>query len=745
MRLNKPLLACLLGALLGQLPGLARGDACLAPEQGRPRIALVLGGGGARGVAHIGIIQALEELRVPVDYIAGTSMGALIGGMFATGMTAAEIETVATSINWSDTFRDNVSRRDRPFRRKRDDRLGLYGAKVGLGKDSSVLPRAAITGQKVDFLLESIVGNRTRTDDFDSLPIPFRAVTVDILAGEVVVLERGNLSVAMRSSMSLPAIFDPVKDEGRLLVDGGVLMNLPVSVGREMGAEVIIAVDVGAPLAGEDEVKNIVQILYQLTGVVTVVNTRQQIELLGPDDFLLTPLVDSEIGSASFAESYAAIPDGYAAAMANRERLSALAISESEWSSRRARIDSCVDGPPVIDFVRIDNRSRFRDEMIRSRIGIQPGDTLDLESLEEEIQAIHALGFLQSVQYNLIEEEGRTGIEIEVIDDARGNTLFEYGFGIHSSSTVSDFILRAGILKTDIGSRGGEFRGLLQFGQELGGMAELWLPLGDALRYVFLPRVIAEQSGFNEFDDGGNIVRQFEINQFLFDLNFARVFGNTAAIAAGVRLGRGDADVLIGNPDLVPLDFDRGEYVFRGDYDSQDNRYFPGSGNTTDFSYILSDRSLGANLDFEQSSIRSMSAWTLGRHNFIASVEYDVSFDDVIPLPNQFRAGGFPRLSGFQYNELLGQNLGIVLAGYRYKLLENSLFPGWLGGTIEYGNVADKRNDVFANGVLNGSVYLGIDSVLGPMYLGIGAAEGGRRTFFLTVGSIFSNSSLSGL
>jgi len=742
MPFGKPSLTCLALALLCQWPGVARAGGCLPPDEDRPKIALVLGGGGARGVAHIGVIKALEELRVPVDYIAGTSMGALVGGMMATGMTADEIEGVTTSIDWSSTFSDDVPRQDRPFRRKRDDGLGLYAAKIGLGRDSSVLPRAAITGQQVDFLLESIVGYRAPMGSFDELPIPFRAVAVDILAAEVVVLDRGNLAAAMRSSMSLPAIFDPVEYGDRLLVDGGVLMNLPVSVGKEMGADVVIAVEVGAPLEPKDKVKNILQILYQLTGVVTVVNTREQKKLLGPDDFLLTPPIDSKIGSGSFADSSAAIPSGYTAVMANRERLSRLSLSETEWALRRSGIEMCVDGLPIVDFVRIDNQSRFSDDVIRKRIGIKLGETLDLGLLEENIEDIYALGFLQSAQYTIVEEGEQTGLQIEVVDDARGTHFFEYGFGINSTSKVSNFKLRAGFLKTDIGKRGGEFRGLLQFGQELGAMTELRYPIDDDLRYFLFPRLVAEQSIFTDFDSAGNKLQQFEVTEYLLDLTVGREFGNFAAIGIGIRVGDGKADIDVGDPNFQQIDFERGEYRLLASFDTQDSRYFPGQGTSTDLRYIVSDESLGGALDFEQFAISSLNAWTAGRHSFLAGFEYDVSLDDVIPLPNLFRAGGFPRLSGFQHNELIGENFGLIIGGYRYKMLQSGFFPGYLGATVEFGNVAENRGDLFTDGILNGSVYLGFDSIIGPLYLGFGLAEGGRHTSFLSIGSIFTSDTL---
>ena len=219
----------------------------MGAEITRPKIGLVLGGGGARGAAHIGVIKKLEEFNIPVDYVAGTSMGSLVGAFYATGMNADELDRTANSLEWDDLFNDNVQRADRPFRRKRDDDLSLIGPKFGVGRNSFLLRRGAISGQKISFLFESLVHDRVQVDDFDDLPVPFRAVAADIAIGRVVVLDSGNLALAMRSSMSVPGVFDPVELNGHLLVDGGIVNNVPVDVVRAMGADRLIVVDVSSP------------------------------------------------------------------------------------------------------------------------------------------------------------------------------------------------------------------------------------------------------------------------------------------------------------------------------------------------------------------------------------------------------------------------------------------------------------------------------------------------------------------
>jgi NTE family protein len=542
--------------------------------------------------------------------------------------------------------------------------------------------------------------------------------------------------------MALPAVFDPVEYGDRLLVDGGVLMNVPVSVGKDSGADIIIAVDVGSPLAPKENVQNILQILYQLTGVVTVVNSRQQVALLGDDDFLLFPPIGDEITTGSFARATEAIPAGYSEAMKHRGDLSRLTISEDAWQQRQAAIKLCVDGPPIIDFVRVNNQSRFSDEAINRRLTIATGQELDLESLQQQLQDVYSLGFLQSVTYKIVEEGELTGVQIDVLPDSRGTVFFEYGLGVSSSNFESNFNIRLGILKTDVGRNGGEFRGLVQIGQDLGGMTELYMPLSSSLKYVFVPRIAAERTDLNVFDGNGNRLAQLDIEESIAQLGIGREFGNDALVLVGVRTGSGNVDIGIGDPGFPAFDFNRGEYFVDAHYDTQDHRYFPGTGILARARFSSSTQSLGADQEFEQLSSFYMHTWTAGRHSFLAGTEIDVSSDDAIPVQSLYRAGGFPRMSGFEYNELLGENFGMLIAGYRYKMLEGSFFPGYLGGTIEYGNVHSDSADLFSDGIMNGSVYLGIDSLLGPLYLGMGFAEGGRRVPFLSIGSIFARDSL---
>jgi len=273
----------------------------------RPKIGLALSGGGARGAAHLGVLRVLEENNVPIDYIAGTSMGAIVGGLYAAGMTTDEIEAALAAIDWDDIFHDLPPRTERSFRRKRDDDLYLTRAKPGFSDGKLKLPRGLIQGQKIDVVFSRLALPVSTIEDFDDLMIPFRAVAADIATGEEVVIDSGNLGMAIRASMSIPAVFTPAEIYGRLLVDGGIVNNLPISIVRDMGADIVIAVDISTPLLSQAEIDSVLLITSQLTGLMTRGNVEEQIATLTEKDVFIVPDL-GEVSTTDFKEFAKAIP-----------------------------------------------------------------------------------------------------------------------------------------------------------------------------------------------------------------------------------------------------------------------------------------------------------------------------------------------------------------------------------------------------------------------------------------------------
>ncbi len=286
----------------------------------RPKIGLVLAGGGARGAAHIGVLKYLEDHRIPVDLVTGTSIGAIIGGLYASGLSAREIETLMLEMDWEQALVDDVPRQDRSMQRKfREDQFSIPGT-PGYQDGALKIPSGAIQGQNVILALQGMTQHVAHVTDFDALPRPFKAVATDIVTGEMVVLDKGNLAVALRASMGVPAFFAPIEVDGRLLVDGGITNNLPVELAQAMGADVLIVVDITSPMLPKAALGNLLTITDQLTRLLVVNNTQVQKARLTADDILLVPDL-ADFSAVDFSTAAGAIKVGEETIAAKQQAL----------------------------------------------------------------------------------------------------------------------------------------------------------------------------------------------------------------------------------------------------------------------------------------------------------------------------------------------------------------------------------------------------------------------------------------
>jgi len=707
------------------------------PVTDRPTIGLVLGGGGARGYAHLGVLKKLEEMRIPYDYIAGTSMGSIVGGFLATGMQSNEITQVIRDADWEQLLVDGTARENLPFRRKTDDILGLFGPKLGIGEGSSLLPKGVVSGHKVTFLFESLVSQRVNTLDFDRLPIPYRAVATDIVTGEMVVLAGGGLALAMRASMAVPPVFDPVRWDDHLVVDGGLARNLPVDVAHDMGADIIIAVDVGTKLISEAEITDALAIVYQITSLLTVQNTNLQIETLGEEDLLITPQLGNDIESADFEKLDEALPIGYKAADAMAQQLERYSLSEDDYRSWRRHIESCVKGPPLVEFIKLDNQSRFSDKVIMNLIHAKPGKPLDTERLDQDLGQIYGLGFIRHAGFQLVEEDEQEGILISVSQDDRGTQFVETGIDLNFSNRGSDLNFRGSYLNTGLDKRGSEFRAMIQVGESPGLFADYYRPLDDHLRYSFHPSVAIFRRPLLLYDDDGHALSEVRLDEAGAALTLAREFDRYARLSTGYTYYSGNLDVTIGDPDISAFSFDGAELFVELDVDRLDDRDMPTRGFFSSLKYTRSSKALGADAAFSQLEASVFGAHTFGLHSVFWGGMYNTSLDQDPPIYAWYTAGGFLNMSGFEPNSLVGYHFGEVLAGYRYQVAKSGLLPAYAGMTVEYGNAAWDRDDVFSDGLLNGSVYFAYNSPLGPVYLGVGWSEQRDPVYFLRLGTIF--------
>jgi NTE family protein len=710
--------------------------------QPRPVVGLVLSGGGARGGAHIGALRALEELRVPIDRIAGTSIGAAIGGFYASGMSVNELGDFVGELDFDAAFTNSTPRQSRSFRRKRDDDVFLVGHRPGLNDGEFDLPTGVVQGQVIDLIMSRTTLPVSGIDDFDDLLIPFRAVATDVVTGEPVVLARGPLNKALRASMAIPALLTPVEIDGRLLVDGGVAMNLPVGVAKEMGADVVIAIDITSELYSRDELSSLVDITAQLTAMLVLRGVEPQLELLDEQDVLVTPPIDSEISAVSFNRILETIDAGYDAVMSQREKLENYALSVEDYAAWRASLrDPRMRDLPQIDFVRIDNDSIIADSIIENRLkGIELGQTLDVAAVEDAISRVYGLEFYQTVNYAVIEEDGATGLEIDLNSRSWGPNYLQLGVNYSSASEANSlFGLAAGYLRTAINDRGGEWRGTFLVGDEPGFLADYHQPLGSAGRFFFAPSLDITTTLFNDFE-GDNLVSELALREANVELAAGRELGVWGEIRGGIRRANGETRLRVGDPIAFPnRDYQRGELFVRWSVDTLDSIAFPRSGILSQLEWRGSqpDR-LAADAEYDQLHFDYGIAKSWGRHTLLSTLRYDATISGTAPLDRLYRFGGFFDLSGLNRDQLSGQFVTRVGASYYRRIGDLALFPAFVGVAVELGNVWDRRSDIsLDDSLFGGSLWAGVDTPVGPVYVAYGSAEGGRDAFYVFLGRIF--------
>lgn len=727
----------------------------------RPKIGLALSGGGARGAAHVGVLRVLEELHVPVDYIAGTSMGAIVGGLYASGMSPDEIEQALIEMNWEAVLKDNQQRPDRSFRRKLDDRLYLSKLKAGVKEGKLRIPTAVIQGQQFNLVLNRLTVDVAQIHDFDQLPIPFRAVATEIATGKEVVLNSGNLATAIRASISVPGVFAGVMIDGKLLVDGGISNNLPVSVVSEMGADIVIAIDISTPLMSQEEIDSALKVATQLTGLLTRNNTERQLASLTSRDVLIVPPLGKQVTSADFDKAPLAIEVGEKAARQQQERLRRLAVSRPTYNSSMAKqhvateARTVTDGilakreyekssqaatqrqGRVVDFIRFDNDSKLSNELLANLLGVSEGEPLDLDKLEEGIGRIYGQGIFESVTYELLHDNGSDGIIIKARKKSWGTNFLQFGLELSVDTSAGDSRFNIGSAYTmmPLNDRNGEWRTGIQFGEDPGILTEIYQPLDYEGKYFVNGKAAYGRTKFRLLEDGKTL-SEYSVTTASIDLAAGMNLGYWGEIRGGYRGQIGDVEILTGLNDLQDYDFNSGELYLRFSMDKLDSVNFPRTGYMIELEGLLSREYLGSDDNFEQFDFSSIGAKSWGKNTFLGSLSYKTTPGDDAPLQNMFQLGGFLNLSGLQLNQLSGQHAALASLGYQRQFYKNRIVQAYAGASLETGNTWMDSSDIsLSDTITAGSIFLGLDNALAPLYFGYGFADSGDSSFYLFMGN----------
>jgi len=705
----------------------------------RPRVGLVLSGGGAKGAAHVGIIEVMEELDIPVDFIVGTSMGAIVGGLYASGVSPEQMRERLVEIDWADSFDDKPDRNRIPFRRKEDDLLPLFKVEFGLGKGGLKLPAGLVAGQKLNFLLRTMLLHASRPGSFDDLPIPFRAVAADLGTGEVVVLDHGDLPKAIRASMAFPLLFTPVEIDGRQLVDGGSLRNIPIDIALEMGADRLIVVDVSAKLKEIKDDPSAVAVSRRTVSLMSAQNREAQLALLRPQDLLIVPNLEG-IGFDSFTESGEAIERGVQAAREHEEDLRSFSASGDDFDAfvRRQRAGTEVE-PITLAFVEITGVETLSPKMVRKRVKTRPGDPLDLDKLARDLERVYKIGEFATVEFRLEERDGESGLVIEATEKAWGPWYMRPGISLATDlSGRGGFFLTGLFRRPQINRWGAEWKTVINVGSVNLFLTEFFQPVEPSGRFFVAPSFTKlKDSDDKLFLDDQEIAIK---NEFAFgDFDLGVLFGNSGQIRVGYR--RGEHEISPALTDGPPRRSDIGAGRLRATWDSLDEVNFPGTGNYTNFDAAVSRESIGADQDFDRVNLEFTQSGTIGRYSLTGTLRYGDSLGSELPFYATFPLGGFFNLSGLRDQELRGETLGFSrLMVYRQFGDVGNVLGGavYLGVSLETGNVWTRQEDPSLSDLRTaGAVFAGVDSVLGPLYMGWGLADGGNSSFYLFLGRVF--------
>lgn len=724
-------LLTLFSSLLGQLQA----------EAHRPKVGLVLAGGGALGFAHVGVLKVLQEEHIPVDYVAGTSMGAIVGAAYAAGRTVDDMKEVLSNTNWDSLFNDGPAREDLPYRFKggRDGEL-VGDAKLGFKDGKIAMPSAAIAGQNLLPVLRNLYAGVPSPVDFDRLPVPYRAVAANIETGRAVIIKAGDLAVAARASMSVPGVFGPVEINGEKLVDGGIANNLPVDITLGMGADVLIVVELYADLRKANELDSMFAISGQIISLLLQQNSELQHKLIRSQDILLEPNLKG-YSSTSFDKARELMAQGEEAARAAVGRLRKLSIPAAEYEAYEAARTQERNLTPRIDFVRIENRSSVPDAFIKEKVSSQLGEPFNREKVEEDIRKIHALGPFSLVTYSLTTDpDGKQGLVVSAAEKEWYHDYVRFGLSLQDDfKGDSSYSLAASYRHVIMQNYGNYVESQLEIGRNLQWKIELYQPLGASSPYFVLPAFkIGRRDLYVQHD--GDLVAQYERGEGDLSLKLGRQLGSNGEIWAGIARGKGRLDRHIGDPDLPEFDYDIGQVETALAYDSLNKPDFPTSGLRSKLGFLSSAESLGATDNYNQLGGIAVVPYSWDRNTLIFAGDFGWSMQD-LPVEHSFSLGGFTDISGYVPNSLLASDYEVGRAVYfrRFSEIGGSLFGlgFYLGGTCEVANLHSDIAQIPSEPlILAGSVFLGADTPIAPIYLAFGLNDQHEQAIYFVFGRL---------
>jgi NTE family protein len=700
------------------------------------RIGLALGGGGARGASHIGALKVIEELRIPIDCIVGTSMGSVVGGLYAAGYNPEELEKIVVGIDWEHLFDDNPPRSQRSFRRKEDDFYYALGLEVGL-KGGLTIPPGLIAGRKLGFILQSTALPAAAVHDFDELPIPFRAVAADVRTGESVVIGKGSLATAIRASMAIPVVFTPVELDGRLLIDGGNAENLPVRAIKEMGAEVVIAVDVGSsgevPTTKPTSAGGILSRLIDIPLLQNTVASRKLANVVVIPDL-------KGIGTGDFTKAKEAIPRGEAAARAKIAELKKWSVSPEEYAAWRTAHRTLPPRPTTIRAVTVEPIPKLDSRRILHYVHSKPGP-LDLPTLDQDLERLYGTGLFENVEFDL----GGTGpdreLQIKATPKSWGPTYLKVGMN-YAGDLQGDtyFGLLALIDATEMNRVGGRWKTRIQLGTESYLTSTFYQPLGYTSDFFVAPNVSLSQNTFSLFSPSTDQrLADYRVRRSGAGLDLGYDVGTFAELRAGLEWGSVKSSLRTGLTQFPNVDANTGGFAASLRVDQLDQVTIPHAGYFADITFHGEREDLGSDSTYSRLETGALGALTFGRLTTVFRGKWGDPLGTDVPFYDQFSLGGLFNLSGYQNGQLRGKSYGLIEGIFFYRLSHSGAIfgPTYFGASAEGGNTWNDEPRTFGSLKAAGSVFFAAETVLGPFYFGYGFAGSKHNSFYVLLSRNF--------
>lgn len=730
------------GTLLLASCALAQAPADLAGQvapAARPRVALVLSGGGARGFAHIGVLRALRQLRVPVDMVVGTSMGSVVGGAYAAGVSVPDLERLARGTDWDRVVADRPAREELHFRRREEDVLLPSRIEFSMHGEGVSLPPAAAGNAALERTLGRLLPAGTRDRSVSQLTLPFRSVASDLLTGELVDLVDTPLFLTMRASLAVPGVFAPVRVNGRLVVDGGLVRNLPVDLAYKMGADIVIAVNVGTTLAAEKELRSALGVAQQMVNILTEQNVQRSLKELRAQDILIAPHLEG-VGFLEFRDANLAIKAGEEAALAMAARLAPLAMSAEDYArfeNKRLAPPPLTDSPMALSGVNVISTGGIHPDILKTQSGLVKGQQLTREDVRTAAERLYGRGDVERIETDIDDGGGRRDVTLRVQEAPWASSRLRVGLELESDFDDSNtFALKLMHVKSTINDWGGEVRTVMRVGGEREFGLQLYQPIGAGSPWYLAPSVQYGSTSRDAFSEGRRIGRVgygFSTASFVA----GRELGTWGDLQVGITRQR--ASVRVVNPEPAEggsLRGYRSSQFVRYRIDTLDSLGFPSRGRLVE-AHI--ERNPGNSLERPRTETALVAMGAFSKGNWAGHLygEYAYAKDGFSPLS----LGGFLRLSGTVPDSIQGSSVAFmrVVSARRIGAL-----PVTLGGTVragfsvEAGGGFDLKEPSTERRVkLAASGFLSVDTRFGPAYVGAGATKDGKGTLYLFLGPIW--------